>query len=111
MQTILHPWWALLVVPHDHVEEVGLRQLKLCICQNHLCAIGGSCSGTMSTGASSFDDLLRHGSRRRCRECDGIPFVIIIVLSHSVESILFVHFHDHLVTGLDHSFHCGLLLL
>jgi hypothetical protein len=23
--TILHPWWALLVVPHDHVEEVGMR--------------------------------------------------------------------------------------
>jgi uncharacterized membrane protein len=42
-----------------------------------------------------FDDLLKHGSRRRCRGCDGVPFIIIIlivvVLSHVIESILFSH--------------------
>jgi hypothetical protein len=60
-----------------------------------------------------FDDLLRH----RCRGCDGIPFIVIIlillivILSHAVESILFGHIHDQLIMGLDHSFQCGLLLL
>jgi hypothetical protein len=40
-----------------------------------------------------FDDLLRHGSRCRCRRCDGVPFIVIIliliivILSHVVESI------------------------
>jgi hypothetical protein len=29
MQTILHPWRALLIVPHDHVEEILLRGVGL----------------------------------------------------------------------------------
>jgi hypothetical protein len=63
-----------------------------------------------------FDDILRHGSRRRCRGCNGVPFIVILILtivllSHAVESILFDHLHDQLVTGLDHSFQGGLLLL
>jgi uncharacterized membrane protein len=64
-------------------------------------------------GGFFFDDLLRHGSRRRCRGCNGVPFVIliIVILSHEVESILFSHLHDQLITGLDHSFQGGLLLL
>jgi uncharacterized membrane protein len=63
-----------------------------------------------------FDYLLRHSSRHRCRGCHGVPFIIIIlillvaVLSHVVESILFGHLHDQLVTGLDHSFQGGLLI-
>jgi hypothetical protein len=64
-------------------------------------------------GGFFFGDLLRHGSR--CRRSDSIPFVILIlivvVLSLSVESILFGHLHDQLITGLDHSFQGGLLLL
>jgi hypothetical protein len=40
----------------------------------------------------------------------GVPFIIII-LSHVVESILFSHLLDQLITGLDHSFQGGLLLL
>jgi hypothetical protein len=49
--------------------------------------------------------------------CNGVPFVVIIlilivvILSHAVESILFSHLHDQLVTGLDHSFQGGFLLL
>jgi hypothetical protein len=66
-------------------------------------------------GGFFFDDLLRDGSRRRCRRCNSVPFIILIlvigVLSHVVESILFGHLHDQLVTGLDHSFQGGLLLL
>jgi hypothetical protein len=66
-----------------------------------------------------FDDLLRLGSRRRCRGCDDIPFIIVIlililivvVLSHAVESILFGHLHDQLNMGLDYFFQGGLLLL
>jgi hypothetical protein len=63
----------------------------------------------------SFDDLLRHDSRRRCRGCDDVPFIILIlvvvILSHVVESILFGHLHDQLITGLDNSSQGGLLLL
>jgi hypothetical protein len=68
-------------------------------------------------GGFFFDDLLRHDSRHRCRGCNGVPFIvvililIIVVLSHAVESILFGHLHDKLITGLDHSFQGGLLLL
>jgi hypothetical protein len=65
---------------------------------------------TILHGGFFFDDLLRHGSRCRCRGCDGIPFVVVI-LSHAVESILFGHLHDQLITGLDHSFQGSLLLL
>jgi hypothetical protein len=61
-----------------------------------------------------FDDLLRHSNRCRCRGCDGIPFIVIIliitILSHAVESKLFIHLHDQLITGLDHSFQSGILL-
>jgi hypothetical protein len=50
--------------------------------------------------------------------CDGVPFIIVIlililiivILSHAVESILFGHLQDQLVTGLDHSFQSGPLL-
>jgi hypothetical protein len=48
--------------------------------------------------------------------CNDIPFIIIIlillagVVSHVVESILFSHLHDQLITGLNHSFQGGLLL-
>jgi hypothetical protein len=66
-------------------------------------------------GGFFFNDLLRHGSRCRCRGCDGVPFIIliliIIILSHAVELILFGHLQDQLVMGLDHSFQGGLLLL
>jgi uncharacterized membrane protein len=45
---------------------------------------------------------------------DGIPFIIVIlivvVLSHAVESILFGHLQDQFITGLDHSFQSGILL-
>jgi hypothetical protein len=27
-----------------------------------------------------FDDLLRHGSRRRCTRCDGVLFIIVILI-------------------------------
>jgi hypothetical protein len=63
-----------------------------------------------------FTDLLRHGSGHWCWGCDGVPFIIItlilliIILSHAVESILFGHLQDQLVMGLDHSFLSGLLL-
>jgi hypothetical protein len=49
--------------------------------------------------------------------CNDVPFIVVIViliiviLSHAVESILFGHLHDQLITGLDHSFQGGLLLL
>jgi hypothetical protein len=56
---------------------------------------------TILHGSFFFDDLLRHGSRRR--GCDGIPFIIVI-LSHAAGYILFGHLQDQLVTGLDHSF-------
>jgi uncharacterized membrane protein len=52
---------------------------------------------TILHGVFFFDDLLRHGSGRRCRGCDGVPFIIVIlilvivVLLHAVESILFNH--------------------
>jgi uncharacterized membrane protein len=52
---------------------------------------------TILHGGFFFDDLLKHGSRRRCRGCNGVPFIIIIlilivvVLSHVIESILFSH--------------------
>jgi hypothetical protein len=65
---------------------------------------------TILHGGFFFDDLLRHYSRRRCRGCDGVPFIIVIlmlivvILSHAVESIHFNHLHDQLITGLDHSF-------
>jgi hypothetical protein len=48
--------------------------------------------------------------------CDGVPFiviiliVIVIVLSHVVESIIFGHLQDQLITGLDHSIQSGPLL-
>jgi hypothetical protein len=48
--------------------------------------------------------------------CGGVLFVIVIlilaivILSHAVESILFSHLHEQLITGLDHSFQGGLLL-
>jgi hypothetical protein len=56
-----------------------------------------------------FDDLLRCSSMScRCRGCDGVPFVVlilvVIVLSHAIESILFDHLYDQFITGLDHSF-------
>jgi hypothetical protein len=42
--------------------------------------------------------------------CDGVPFIIVIlvviILSHAVESILL----PQLITRLDHSFQSGLLL-
>jgi hypothetical protein len=88
MQTILHLWRALLVVPHDHVEEVGLRWLRLCICHNHLMC----------------------GSKCKCGGCDDVPFIVVIlilitvILSDVVDSILFGHLHDQLITRLDHSF-------
>jgi hypothetical protein len=59
---------------------------------------------------------VRHGSGRRCWGCDGVPFIIImlilviVILSHAVESILFGHLQDQLVMGLDHSFQSGPLL-
>jgi hypothetical protein len=62
---------------------------------------------TILHGGFPFDDLLRHDSR--CRGCDDIPFVVVI-LSHVVESILFSHLHDQLITGVDHSLQGGLLL-
>jgi hypothetical protein len=68
---------------------------------------------TVLHGGFFFDDLLKHGGRCRCRGCDGVPFIIvilIIILPHVVESILFGHLHDQLITGLDHSFQGGLLL-
>jgi uncharacterized membrane protein len=71
---------------------------------------------TILHGLFFFDDLLRHGSGHRCWGCDGVPFIILIlilivvVLSHVVESILFGHLQDQLITGLDHSFQSGLLL-
>jgi hypothetical protein len=37
--------------------------------------------------------------------------LVVVVLFHAVESILFSHLHDQLITGLDHSFQGGLLLL
>jgi uncharacterized membrane protein len=52
---------------------------------------------TILHGVFFFDDLLRHGSGRRCWGCDGVPFIIVIlilvivVLLHAVESILFNH--------------------
>jgi hypothetical protein len=65
---------------------------------------------TILHGGFFFDDLLKHGNRCRCRGCDGVPFVIVIliviILSHAVESILL----PQLITGLDHSFQSGLLL-
>jgi hypothetical protein len=49
------------------------------------------------------------------QRCSSVPFIVIIlvvvVLSHVVEYILFDHLHDQLITGLDHSFLGGLLLL
>jgi hypothetical protein len=56
-------------------------------------------------------------SRRSCRWGDDVPFVvvililIVIVLSHAVESILFGHLQNLLITGLDHSVQGGLLLI
>jgi uncharacterized membrane protein YhaH (DUF805 family) len=73
---------------------------------------------TILRGGFFFDDLLRHGSRHRCRGGgDNILFIvvilvlIIVILSLSSESILFGHLHDRHITGLDHSFQGGLLLL
>jgi hypothetical protein len=90
MQTILHPWRALLIVPHDHVEEVGLWWLRLCIYQNHLMHHRGLLLRNHLHRGILFDDLLRHGSR--CRGCVSVPFIIIIlnlvtiILSCAVES-------------------------
>jgi hypothetical protein len=62
-------------------------------------------------GGFFFNDLLRCSSMScRCRGCDGVPFIVIIliltviVLSHAIESILFGHLYDQFITGLDHSF-------
>jgi hypothetical protein len=59
-----------------------------------------------------------HGSKwRRCRGCGGVPFIVVIlslvivILSHVVESILFGHLHDQLLMGLDCSFQGGFFLL
>jgi hypothetical protein len=74
-------------------------------------------SSSRSSKSSKSSSSLRHDSRNRCRGCEGVPFVVIIlilvvvVLSHAVESILFGHLHDQLITRLDHSFQGGLLLL
>jgi uncharacterized membrane protein len=71
---------------------------------------------TILHGGTFFDDLLMHGSGRQSWGCDGIPFIVVIlilivvILSHVVESILFGHLQDQLITGLDHSFQSGLLL-
>jgi hypothetical protein len=96
--TILYPWQALLIVPHDHVEETGLWQIMLYICQNHLMRHRGLLLGNHLHRGFFFDDLLRHDSRRRSRGCDGVPFnvimliLIIVVLSYAIESILFSSF-------------------
>jgi hypothetical protein len=36
--------------------------------------------------------------------------LIVVILSHVVESVLFSNLHDQLIMGLDHSFQGGLLL-
>jgi hypothetical protein len=71
---------------------------------------------TILHGVFFFDDLLRQGSGRRCWGCNGIPLIIvrlilvIVILSHVVESILFGHLQDQLIMELDHSFQSGILL-
>jgi hypothetical protein len=71
---------------------------------------------TILHGVFFLDDLLRHGNGRRCWGCDGIPFIVIIlihvivILYHAVEFILFSRLQDQLVMGLDHSFQSGPLL-
>jgi hypothetical protein len=117
MWTIHQPRRALPIVLYDHVEEVGLQKLRLCIYQDHLMRHRGFLLGNHLHGGILFNDLLRRGSRwHRCRGCGGVPFVIVIIilvvviLSHAVESILFSHLHEQLITGLDHSFQGSLLL-
>jgi hypothetical protein len=68
--------------------------------------------GPFSTWASSL--TISSGTTAGAGGCDGVPFIVIILivnLSHVIEFILFGHLHDQLITGLDHSFQGGLLLV
>jgi hypothetical protein len=35
---------------------------------------------TILHGVFFFDDLLKHGNGRRCWGCDGVPFIVIILI-------------------------------
>jgi hypothetical protein len=35
---------------------------------------------TILHGVFFFDDLLKHGNERRCWGCDGIPFIVVILI-------------------------------
>jgi hypothetical protein len=109
------------VVPHEYVEEAGLRQLRLYIYQDNIVHFRGLLLRNHLHGVFLFDDDLLRGSNRWCkckgwhgsRGCGGIPSIVVIliisILIAPVLAILVGELHDELVARLDHSFQLGLL--
>jgi hypothetical protein len=75
IQVIHHPHWALLIVPHEHVVETGLRHLRLCICQDHLMHHRGFLLENHLYRVFLHDDLLSYGSSRWRRSRGGTTVI------------------------------------
>jgi hypothetical protein len=56
IQIICRPRRALLVIPHEHGVESGLRQLRLCIYQDNITCFRGLMLGNHLHRAFLFDD-------------------------------------------------------
>jgi hypothetical protein len=102
IQIINHPRWALLIVPHENVEEAGLGSSNSASAKITSCVSGASCVGTISTGFSSLT-VITLGAVAGGAGIGGGATVGVV-------SILVVELHDELIARHNHSFQLGLLL-
>jgi hypothetical protein len=119
-QVIHHHGWALHIIPHERVVDMGLWHLRLSICQDDFMRHKSFLLENHLYRVFLLDDLLRCGSswRRRSRGCSGISSIVgiliylfILNISYAVKSSSLGDLHNQLIVRLNHSFKDGLLFL